>query len=106
MTLRRYTRADEEALRREIAMPGEFEVLARYNAERARGIVHTPEWDERMASLQAKFDEWVRRAPDRSARPRRRRFRQLCRQFLGEPSRHLLDGDLTGSDGGLHVSGQ
>ena len=32
------------------------EVLAEYNAERARGIVHTPEWDERMAVLQERFD--------------------------------------------------
>jgi hypothetical protein len=30
--------------------------LAQYNAEVARGIVHTPEWDERMAKYQAEFD--------------------------------------------------
>ena len=36
------------------------EMLAQYNAERARGIVHTPEWTERMAVLQARFDERVR----------------------------------------------
>lgn len=30
--------------------------LAVYNAERNRGIVHTPEWDERMAKIQARFD--------------------------------------------------
>lgn len=32
------------------------ERLARYNAERARGIVHTPEWDAAMAQLQRRFD--------------------------------------------------
>jgi len=30
--------------------------LATYNAEVARGIVHTPEWQHRMAELQADFD--------------------------------------------------
>jgi hypothetical protein len=30
--------------------------LATYNAERARGIVHTQEWAERMAKHQAEFD--------------------------------------------------
>jgi hypothetical protein len=30
--------------------------LASYNSERARGLVHTPEWDERMARLQSAFD--------------------------------------------------
>lgn len=37
-----------------------FETLAAYNAERARGIMHTPEWQARMADLQVKFDERVR----------------------------------------------
>ncbi len=48
------------------AMPGPFHALARYNGERARGLVHTPEWDERMAALQAEFDEWASnvRLPD------------------------------------------
>jgi hypothetical protein len=44
----------------------EFELnqLAAYNAERARGIVHTPAWTARMAELQARFDDaqWERRA--------------------------------------------
>jgi hypothetical protein len=31
--------------------------LAQYNEERARGIVHTPEWDERMTELQARYDK-------------------------------------------------
>ena len=42
------------------AIPEKFWELADYNAERARGIAHTPEWDERMAALQAEFDEWQR----------------------------------------------
>jgi len=37
-----------------------FETLAVYNAERARGLVHIPEWDARMATLQTEFDQWVR----------------------------------------------
>ena len=34
-----------------------WEVLGRYNAERARGIVHTKEWQEKMAEEQRAFDE-------------------------------------------------
>jgi hypothetical protein len=34
----------------------DFDDLARYNSERARGIMHTPEWTARMASLQ---EEWI-----------------------------------------------
>ena len=33
-----------------------WDALAMYNAERARGLVHTPEWDARMAEEQARFD--------------------------------------------------
>ena len=33
----------------------EFNDLAIYNAERSRGIVHTAEWDARMAAEQARF---------------------------------------------------
>ena len=40
-----------------MTMPQKFEVLAVYNAEVARGIVHTPEWDARMAALQAEYDQ-------------------------------------------------
>lgn len=40
----------------------EFSDLARYNAERARGIVHTPEWRARMAHQQERFDWKQRRA--------------------------------------------
>ncbi len=33
-------------------MLSKFETLAVYNAEVTRGIVHTPEWDAKMAGLQ------------------------------------------------------
>ena len=34
----------------------EIETLARFNSERARGIVHTSEWQEKMFDLQLIFD--------------------------------------------------
>ncbi len=34
----------------------DFHALASYNAEVSRGIVHTPEWDARMADLQRAYD--------------------------------------------------
>ena len=37
--------------------PYEFADLATYNSERARGIVHTPEWDALMAAEQRRFNE-------------------------------------------------
>lgn len=30
--------------------------LATYNAERSRGIMHTPQWQAEMAELQGRFD--------------------------------------------------
>lgn len=42
-------------------MPRMFDALAVYNGERARGIVHTPEYAEKMAVLQEQFYEWQRR---------------------------------------------
>ncbi len=33
------------------------DALGRYNAECARGIVHTPEWADRTATLQRRFNE-------------------------------------------------
>ena len=51
-----------------MSQPDNFEMLAVYNAERARGIMHTPEWQARMAALQVKFDEAVRaKLPDYQA---------------------------------------
>ena len=48
-----------------MSQPDSFEMLAVYNAERARGIMHTPEWQARMAALQVKFDEAVKaKLPD------------------------------------------
>lgn len=37
-------------------MSARWSALATYNGERARGLVHTTEWQERMASEQAAFD--------------------------------------------------
>jgi hypothetical protein len=34
----------------------EYHALSVYNAELSRGIMHTPEWDEAMAGLQARFN--------------------------------------------------
>ena len=41
-------------------MPAKFNTLAMYNGERARGIVHTAEWDAQMAALQQEFYGWNR----------------------------------------------
>ncbi len=41
-------------------MPAEFEELAVYNAEVARGRQHTPAWQADMANLQERFDEYTR----------------------------------------------
>jgi hypothetical protein len=38
----------------------QFNDLATYNSERARGIVHTPEWVEKMAEQQRLFDDGQR----------------------------------------------
>ena len=35
--------------------PYEFQALATYNAEVARGIVHTTEWQQEMAEEQRRF---------------------------------------------------
>lgn len=46
-------------------MDPKFEALAVYNAECARGIVHTAEYDARMARLQAEFDRLPASEEDR-----------------------------------------
>jgi hypothetical protein len=33
--------------------------LSAYNGERSRGIVHTEEWDAKMAALQERWNEWA-----------------------------------------------
>lgn len=43
----------------------EVDILARYNAEVAQGIQHTPDWQQRMADLQRRFDG----APDMPQEP-------------------------------------
>lgn len=40
-------------------MPWHFERLAGYNSEVDRGIVHTQEYDARMAALQKEFEAWI-----------------------------------------------
>jgi hypothetical protein len=40
-------------------LPEKFNALATYNAEIARGIVHTTAWEFRMAILQREYDEWL-----------------------------------------------
>lgn len=42
-------------------MPDKFKVLAVYNSERDRGIVHTDEWRQRMAELYVEFAEWSKK---------------------------------------------
>lgn len=44
-------------------MPDIFHDLATYHCEVDRGIMHTPEWQARMAALQEQFNEWDRRQP-------------------------------------------
>ena len=41
----------------------EFHVLASYNAEVARGIVHTTNWKINMAVLQTKYNAWLLEEP-------------------------------------------
>jgi hypothetical protein len=60
----------------------EAEILAVYNAERARGIVHTAEWDDRMAELQAEFDQ-------RQQRPDEDRIRDAMTEAHNHPGRTI-----------------
>lgn len=41
-------------------MPGRFAELARFNADRGRGLVHDTATVERMRALQADYDRWQR----------------------------------------------
>ena len=43
----------------------EYDYLATYNAEVARGIVHTDEWKARMREEQRRFDDRNRPQPSR-----------------------------------------
>ena len=65
-------------LRRDSFERYEFADLATYNSEVARGIVHTPEWDARMAEDQERFNKqqrelypdeiWIEAVRNQSAR--------------------------------------
>ena len=57
-------------------MPYEFEALARFNAERARGILHTPEWIEEMAIQQERFNRWI--GQEQGVMPKVRPLRRLA----------------------------
>ncbi len=37
----------------------EYDILALYNAEVSRGIVHTPEWHAKMKIVQKEYDKEV-----------------------------------------------
>lgn len=52
-------------------MAGKFELLATYNSECMRGIVHTADYDAKMAELQREFDAYAgeRMAHSRQSQP-------------------------------------
>lgn len=52
----KFVRAVDNGNGKSTLIHDEAETLARYNAERYRGVVHTPEWQAAMARLQAQFD--------------------------------------------------
>jgi hypothetical protein len=40
-------------------LPKQFKPLEGYDAERKRGLVHTDEYDQRMATLKQEFHRWL-----------------------------------------------
>lgn len=40
-------------------LPKRFKPLPVYDDETQRGLVHTPEYDQQMASLKAEFQSWL-----------------------------------------------
>jgi hypothetical protein len=40
-------------------LPKQFKPLKTYDAERRRGLVHTPEYDEQMQTLKEQFQRWL-----------------------------------------------
>ena len=50
--------------------PYRFAALATYNAERSRGLVHTPQWMAVMRKEQALFDAQALEEAERSDSPR------------------------------------
>jgi hypothetical protein len=45
--------------RRVRKLPKQFKPLEAYDEECKRGLVHTPEYDQRMASLKEEFHRWL-----------------------------------------------
>ena len=43
-----------------------FNELADYNSRKAKGILHTPEYEARMALEQERFNAWIRRDAEES----------------------------------------
>jgi hypothetical protein len=62
------SRATTHEAQRAEAYPAEFELLARYNDERARGLLHAPWWTAQMRDAQARYDAWVKAHGDAEAR--------------------------------------
>ncbi len=40
-------------------LPKQFKPLVAYDAERRRGLVHTPEFDQEMSQLKEEFQRWL-----------------------------------------------
>jgi hypothetical protein len=40
-------------------LPKQFKPLAVYDAERKRGLAHTPEYEARMSALKDEFHKWL-----------------------------------------------
>ena len=74
MTLRRWRRPSpwQPQDRFNGLSQAEFDTLARYNSEHARGIVHTGQWQERMAVLQARYGAADRERAQHEAAERQR----------------------------------
>ena len=53
--------------RRVRKLPKQFKPLEVYDAERKRGLVHTSEYDQRIASLKEEFNRWL--VSDQDAEP-------------------------------------
>lgn len=49
--------------------PIDIDLLAVYNAEKARGIMHTQQWNLRMADLQRRFNHELMNANIATGRP-------------------------------------
>lgn len=76
-------------------VPQWIEVLGLYNAEVSRGLVHTPEWDERMKVLQALFDKNIAEEAQAAAED----FTRQRRGEIGLSDPFLLPGSVSEADG-------